>query len=121
MYIMLRLSLHVEIVLQWIAITSPRSVPGSPKTKKDKKINYNDIFDEYLAFVVVLFVDRHLDFWVEFKIRGRSLCPFIACLRIQQCLKQSHNEKATMQKLHLREVDQSLFCAISSPARPHPI
>lgn len=37
--------------------------------------------------------------------------PFYARLRIQQCLKQSHNEKA-MQKLHLREVDQSLFCAI---------
>lgn len=47
------------------------------KNKKQKKINYNDIFDEYLAFVVVLFVDRHLDFWVEFKIRGRSLCPFM--------------------------------------------
>lgn len=47
--------------------------------------------------------------------------PFYARLHIEQCLKQSHNEKATMQKLHLREVDQSLFCAISSPARPHPI
>lgn len=38
---------------------------------------YNDIFDEYLAFVVVLFIDRHLDFWGEIKFKGRSLCPFM--------------------------------------------
>ena len=40
-------------------------------------------FDEYYkyrVFDVGLLIVRHLVFWGEFKIRGRSLCPYIARL-----------------------------------------
>ena len=35
-----------------------------------------------LGRLVVLLMVCHLDFSDEFKIRGRSLCPFIASLRV---------------------------------------
>jgi len=41
-----------------------------------------DEYSKYYVFAVVLLIVRHLDFLGEFKIRGRSLCPFIARLRV---------------------------------------